>query len=144
MKKSIFILCILLICSSFDNKPYTSHSITINFDIASIEINDEGKKDLHSVAEFLKTYTKLKVQLEGHTDQTETKSEKEAMELSIKRAQVCKDYIVQQLKDIPKIEERILIKGFGYEQLSVPEKVNGKFVPFNQAINRRVEIRVIR
>ena len=142
MRKVVFVFFILLLCSSFN--PYTSRSITINFEIASTEINEEGKKDLRSVAEFLKAYTKVKVQLEGHTDQTETKNEEEAMELSINRAQVCKDYIIQQLKNIPKIEERILIKGYGYDQLSVPETVKGELLKKNREINRRVEIRVTR
>ncbi|WP_375559450.1 OmpA family protein [Bernardetia sp. OM2101] len=142
MKKNIFIFCILLICSSFNPCSYLIHRVY--FEIGSTEINEEGGKELFAVYSFLKTYPQFKIIFEGYTDQAEVLNKEEAMELSLKRTQVCKDYLIERMSDVYKIEEQIMVKGYGYEQLCVPETVKGEFLKKNREINRRVEIRVTR
>ncbi|WP_030917797.1 OmpA family protein [Streptosporangium amethystogenes] len=73
------------------------------------------------------------VRIEGHTDDQGTEAYNDA--LSLRRAQAVRQVLARQLSQVT-----FQAAGFGERQPKVPNAVQGRPVPENQAKNRRVEI----
>ncbi|GHF86938.1 OmpA family protein [Thalassotalea marina] len=87
---------------------------------------------LNDIAKVLTKYDKTLLSIEGHTDNTG--SDNYNQELSLKRANSVKSYLVQQSI----IESRLKVTGYGE---SMPIVAND--TAQNRALNRRVEIQII-
>jgi outer membrane protein OmpA-like peptidoglycan-associated protein len=104
------------------------------FEYNSAEVRESSKLDLMKLGFLIQTWTKSQVIVEGHTDTIGT--EEYNNELSLRRAQAIKDYIVSSLK----IDgSRIAARGMG-ESAPIADP-NG--TPETQGLNRRVVIRFI-
>ena len=105
----------------------------IQFKVASAELLAEGKTELDKVADLMKRYPKIEIELSGYTS-----SEGEAQmnrQLSLRRVESCRKY----LSDNGISEDRIATIGYG------PDKpVASNDNEANRAKNRRVELRVVK
>lgn len=108
----------------------------IVFDLDSAEIKPQEEKKLELIAEILKLYPDVKIEIQGHTDLSyrgpKVKSYEYNLQLSIQRAKNVKE----KLKQLGIPEERLFIKGYSYTKpiIPVPDAIRG-------AINRRVEFK---
>ncbi len=84
---------------------------------------------LDHVAEIMKSYPNLHVQIQGHTDNVGSKAYNDA--LSIRRAQAVKTYLID--KGIQ--AERLSLEGFGFSK-----PVASNSTAEGRALNRRVEL----
>ena len=89
--------------------------------------------ELDELVQMMKENTKIEIQLEGHTDNTG--SPKANLELSQKRVDAVKKYIVE--KGISK--NRVKTKAFGGSQ-----PLRNEMTPEAKAANRRVEMRILK
>jgi len=105
-------------------------TLRLNFDYKSAKVKKEYLAKIKKLAEFLKTHKKVKIEIDGYTDNVGSKSYN--LVLSKRRAEAVKDILVKQFKINP---DRIIIKGFGESYPLVPNTT-----PTNRALNRRVEI----
>jgi outer membrane protein OmpA-like peptidoglycan-associated protein len=92
-----------------------------------------SQKSMDQVIEVLKAYPSNKVVIAGHTDSSG--NEAKNIELSLKRAQSVRDYIVSKGID----EARLTVQGFGSKQ----EAASNATVA-GRALNRRVEIIILK
>jgi OmpA-OmpF porin, OOP family len=96
-------------------------------------IQSESFEELDEVVQMMKENTRMEIQLEGHTDNQG--SPKANMELSEKRVEAVKKYIVS--KGIQK--DRIKTKAFGGTQ-----PLKNEMTQEARALNRRVEMRILK
>jgi outer membrane protein OmpA-like peptidoglycan-associated protein len=115
------------------NELKNKNSVIINnifFDYDKYELKSESTPELKRLTEFLIKNSKLKVIIEGHTD--ETGSNEYNLKLSENRADAIKKYLFDNgIK-----EDRITIKGYGKTK-----PIASNDTEENRARNRRVEIR---
>ena len=102
----------------------------VYFDTDKSDIDYSGSVDLDKVIKKLLDYPDIKISVAGHTDSIASASYN--MNLSIKRANAVKHYLIQNKIDSNRIEA----EGFG---LTKPLRSNTTEV--GRAMNRRVEIR---
>jgi len=80
----------------------------------------------------MKAETDLRIVVEGHTDKVGT--EKYNLDLSLRRANAVKDYLVKKGIDSSRIET----KGFGWSVPAYPYQGTEKENP----LNRRIEVKI--
>jgi len=102
---------------------------TINFDENESRITEDSFDELNRLAEFLKKNPEVKIEVHGHTDKT--KNENFSLELSLKRAESVRKFLVSK-----GVKNKIDVKGYGF---SKPLKNTNGISP----TNRRVEVRII-
>ena len=105
-------------------------TLRINFDFNKADIKKIYYPEIEKVAIAMKNNPKLKIEIDGYTDNIG--SEEYNLKLSLKRAQAVKDLLVNKYGIDPK---RIIVKGFGEKYPLLPNTT-----PTNRALNRRVEI----
>ncbi|MFZ6008877.1 MAG: OmpA family protein [Bacteroidota bacterium] len=105
----------------------------IFFDVGKTDLKSESVAELEKIRELLTANAHLKVQINGHTDNTGAASANVA--LSLKRAQAVVDYLIQKGVDT----SRLSAKGYGSERplVSNDDESGGR------EINRRTEIEII-
>ncbi|MCS7204547.1 MAG: OmpA family protein [Leptospiraceae bacterium] len=110
----------------------------IFFDLDSAEIKPEELKKLQMIAEILKLYPNIRVEIQGHTDLSyrgpKERSYEYNLQLSIQRAKNVRDKLIEL--GIP--ENRLEIRGYSFTRplVPVPDAIRG-------AVNRRVEFKEI-
>jgi len=110
----------------------------IYFDYGKATLKEESKEVLDRIVEVMNENPTLEIELSGHTD---SKSSAEFnMKLSQQRADAAKEYIVS--KGIA--ESRIVAKGYGETRLLNKCKDNVPCSEEEHAINRRIEVKVIK
>lgn len=108
----------------------------ILFDLDKADIKPEEDKKLELIAEILKLYPNVKIEIQGHTDQSyrgpKEKSYEYNLQLSIQRAKNVKERLIKLGIE----ENRLIIKGYSFTKpiVPVPDPIRG-------AINRRVEFK---
>lgn len=107
-------------------------ALYINYDTNKTEIKPESRPILDEIFKLLTEHPKLKISIEGHTDNTGDKQYN--IQLSELRAKSILDYLVN--KGVS--STRLKSKGFGDTK---PIKENN--TEENKALNRRVELRKI-
>ncbi len=103
------------------------------FDVGKSELKQESVAELELIKLMLIDNSALKVQINGHTDNTGNAEANKS--LSLKRAQAVVDYLIQKGIDAT----RLSAKGFGSERplVSNDDEQEGR------EINRRTEIEVL-
>ncbi len=108
----------------------------IFFDLDSAVVKPSEIEKLKLISEILKKYSKIKIEIQGHTDLSyrgpKQKSYEYNLRLSIERANNVKKALIELGIE----ESRLLIKGYSYTKplVEVPDPIRG-------AINRRVEFK---
>jgi len=106
----------------------------IYFEFNKADIKPESYPVLDSIAEFLKEYPNVKVEIGGHTDSRG--SDAYNLKLSQARANAVRDYLIK-VHNIP--PDRLIAKGYGERRLIVyPEKTEEDYQK-----NRRVEFTIL-
>lgn len=105
----------------------------VNFEFDRAEIRPESIPILDENARLFKKYPELVVEIRGHTDSKGTAEYNE--ELSLRRAQSVKDYLVS----VGVKSERLIPKGIGFAK---PVATNDS--EFGRARNRRIEFFVLK
>jgi outer membrane protein OmpA-like peptidoglycan-associated protein len=105
----------------------------IFFDVGKSDLKGESLAELEKIKELLSSNDQLKVQINGHTDNTGNPANN--MALSLKRSQAVVQYLIEHGIDT----NRLQAKGFGSERplVSNDDEQEGR------AINRRTEIEII-
>jgi flagellar motor protein MotB len=111
----------------FDNIVFTKNG----------RINQSAVDEVAKIALFMTDLPYARLRIEGHVAKGEFNTTKEEYETSTLKALSVKDLLVIKYGIDP---VRIEVEGYGADRPSVPNTVNGKFNPANQAINRRVEV----
>lgn len=101
----------------------------VNFDYKKWDVKPQFNTNLDNIINILKRTPDLKIRIEGHTDNIG--SEKYNLELSEKRAQAIKDYLVGNGID----QTRITSVGYGFSR-----PIAGNDTKEGQALNRRAEL----
>jgi OmpA-OmpF porin, OOP family len=110
----------------------------VSFDSDKDDINKQTRQALEGLYKYLEQNPKVKVEVSGHTDNTG--SEQHNLELSQRRAEKIKTYLVE--KGISK--KRIKAIGYGESQPLAPnENPDGSDNPENRKMNRRTEIKIL-
>ena len=104
----------------------------ITFEFNKATLKPESFPVLDSIAEILLKNPKIKVEIQGHTDNIG--SEKYNLKLSQKRAEAVREYLI--FKGVA--PERLIAKGYGE---SKPIADNG--TEEGRALNRRVEFVIL-
>lgn len=104
----------------------------VNFEIDSDKLKAESKNVLDDAAETLKAHKNVRVEIQGHTDNTGDAAANQT--LSDRRAHVVKDYLVQRGVNTNRLEAR------GYGQ-TTPIADNNSNI--GRAQNRRIEFKVL-
>jgi len=104
----------------------------IQFRFASDTLTQKSKKVLDRIATLLQRYPDAKIEIAGHTDSDGAAARN--MQLSLKRAQSVKKYLIQ--KGIQ--PARLVAKGYGESRPLVKNDT-----PAHKRLNRRVEFSVI-
>lgn len=112
------------------NKAFILKGVVFEFD--STRLTEDAKKILDQVAETLKSYADVNVEIAGHTDSIGTDSYN--LGLSERRSIAVKDYLTGKGVDAA----RMTPNGYGETQ---PIETND--TAEGQSVNRRVELRVI-
>ncbi len=105
-------------------------TLRINFDFNKWNVKKIYYPQIKQIAKALKANPKLKIEIDGYTDNIGSKSYN--LKLSLKRAEAIKDVLVKTYKINP---QRIAVKGYGEEYPLVPNTTST-----NRALNRRAEI----
>jgi len=105
-------------------------TLRFNFDYQSAKVKQRYLDKIRKLAQFLKTYKRVKIEIDGYTDNMGSQAYNLA--LSRRRAEAVKDILVRRYHINP---SRIIVKGFGEKYPLVPNTT-----PQNRALNRRVEI----
>jgi len=105
-------------------------TLRFNFNYNSAKVRKEYYGKIQHLAAFLKRYPKVRIEIDGYTDNEGT--EEYNYLLSKKRAQAVRDILVNKFHISP---ARIVVKGFGNNNPLVPNTT-----PQNKALNRRVEV----
>jgi outer membrane protein OmpA-like peptidoglycan-associated protein len=103
------------------------------FDVGKSEIKNESLSELENIRELLVSNTFLKVQINGHTDNTGNAATN--MALSLKRAEAVVNFLIGKGVDTT----RLSAKGFGSQRplVSNDDETEGR------EINRRTEIEIL-
>lgn len=104
--------------------------LRFNFDFNKAKIKKIYYPQIAKIAKSLKSNPKLKIEIDGYTDNIGSK--KYNLKLSLKRAEAVKEILIRKYHISPK---RIKVKGFGENYPLLPNTTET-----NRAINRRVEI----
>lgn len=105
----------------------------IAFESGSADMTDESRERLDQLAAFLRAHPELdQVEVQGHTDDVGSKENN--MELSQRRAETVRDYLVQQ----GIASDRLAAEGYGPTQPLVPN-----ISETNRRKNRRVDFKVV-
>lgn len=105
----------------------------IFFEVGKFALKDQSVSEVHKVEELLLKNPQLKVQINGHTDNTGNAAANK--DLSLKRANAVVDFLVKKGID----KSRVSAKGYGSERpiVSNDDEQGGR------EINRRTEIEVV-
>lgn len=105
----------------------------IFFDVGKSELKNSSVAELEKIQELLKSNDKLKVQINGHTDNTGNAATNKV--LSLKRASAVVEYLVSKGIDA----NRVSAKGFGSDRpiVSNDDEQGGR------EVNRRTEIEIV-
>lgn len=105
----------------------------IYFRSGSTSLNDEAVKVIDLVVALFEDYPELKLEIGGHTDNKEARSNR--MEIALQRAEIVKSQLVNQGISA----DRIITKGYGATDplASNDDEEDGR------ELNRRIEVRVI-
>jgi OOP family OmpA-OmpF porin len=104
----------------------------VNFGTDSEKLTEDSRDTLDKVAESLKAYPDVRVEIGGHTDARNSNSYN--LDLSQRRAESVKSYLVQQGVDPSQLE----VKGYGESKPIASNKTVA-----GMAKNRRVELKKI-
>jgi len=99
------------------------------FDFDKSVIKSEAFDFLNQIVDVLKTYPRINVKVQGHTDSIGTKEYNDA--LSIRRAQAVKTYLMNRGIH----GDRMTLEGFNFSKPVAPNST-----PEGRALNRRVEL----
>jgi outer membrane protein OmpA-like peptidoglycan-associated protein/tetratricopeptide (TPR) repeat protein len=104
----------------------------IFFDVGKSELKQESLAELEKIKQLLLSNTQLKVQINGHTDNSGNAATNQV--LSLKRAEAVVQYLIEHGIETP----RLSAKGFGSEKplVSNDDEAEGR------EINRRTEIEI--
>ncbi len=105
-------------------------TLRINFDFNKATVKKIYYPQIKKVAEILKANPKLKIEIDGYTDNIG--NPKYNLKLSLRRAEAIKNILVKVYHINPK---RIVVKGYGEKYPLVPNTT-----ATNRALNRRAEI----
>ena len=105
----------------------------VQFDYKKWDVKPQFNSNLDNIDNILKKNSGLKIRIEGHTD--DIGSMKYNIDLSGKRAQAIKDYLVNKGID----PSRITTTGLGYAQ-----PIADNDTPKGRALNRRAEIILVK
>ena len=105
----------------------------IFFDVGKFNLKDQSVSEIQNVQELLTKNPELKVQINGHTDNTGDAASNKS--LSLKRANAVVDYLISKGVD----QNRVSAKGYGSERpiVSNDDESGGR------EVNRRTEIEVV-
>lgn len=113
-----------------DDLTKTGKSILyINFDVDKATLTADGNNIVNEIAEGLKNNPSLKINIEGHTDDSGDKTQNK--KLSMQRSEA----VVSALQSKGITKDRLVAKGFGAEKPLVSNDTEE-----NKAKNRRVEL----
>jgi OOP family OmpA-OmpF porin len=101
----------------------------VQFDFDKAIVKPAYSDDIKKVADVMQKYPNLNILIEGHTCNVGGKEYN--LNLSGRRAEAVKDYLVKQFKIAP---ERVASKGFGFAQPVADNKTKE-----GRAKNRRIE-----
>lgn len=104
----------------------------LRFAVNTAVIQDTATEELQQLVNYLKINPNYHILIEGHTDNSGV--EKKNANLSIKRANAVKQYLIQQ--EIP--AQRITTKGWGASQPIAPNNTSQ-----GRALNRRTTFKII-
>ena len=104
----------------------------IQFEQGNSDLLDNAKTELDKVAEWMKKYPKLTIELSGHT--SNEGDQEENRKLSEDRVIICKEYIARQVRGS---NERIKTIGYGSTRPRVQNNSEE-----NRKKNRRVELKI--
>ena len=104
----------------------------INFETNSFELNEKVEFILSGLIDYLKDNPKVKIEIQGHTDDVGNNSNN--LELSKNRAKAVKDYITSKGIEA----SRLTSKGFGETKPKLPNSSE-----YNRSLNRRTEFMVV-
>jgi OmpA-OmpF porin, OOP family len=110
-------------------------SVVLNnifFPTGSYALEDKSKTELDKIVNFLKLNSKVTIEFGGHTD--DVGSDKDNLELSLKRAKSVYEYIIS--KGIP--AARLKYKGYGETKPVAPNDSEE-----NRQMNRRIEFKIL-
>lgn len=110
----------------------------IYYDFDKYAIRKDAEPELMKVVEFMNKVGDVNVQMQAHTD-SRGKADYN-MQLSVKRANAARDYLMQQGVD----KERLSARGFGKTQLLNLCADGVKCTEEEHQLNRRTEFKVIR
>lgn len=110
----------------------TNTRLLIFFDFDKFELKGESIPEIERLIEYLRDYPKVKMLIEGHTDDVGTDQYND--KLSLDRANSVKDYLVSAGLD----KNRIKTEGIGKRRPIVKETTDAA-----RAKNRRVEVKII-
>jgi len=105
----------------------------IFFDVGKFNLKDQSVSEVQKVQELLTKNPQLKVQINGHTDNTGDAASNKS--LSLKRANAVVDYLISKGVD----QSKVSAKGYGSERpiVSNDDESGGR------EVNRRTEIEVV-
>ena len=109
-------------------------TMKVFFDVDKWDLKPESHAALAEAAKILTENPEIRVEIQGHTDSTESEVYNER--LSEKRAQAVVDYLVQNLKIDP---ARLTPKGYGETKPAAPNETEE-----GRAANRRVEFVILK
>ena len=100
----------------------------INFDQSSDALLTDGKIELNTIADFMDEYPSVVIEISGHTSDEGVR--KDNIDLSERRAEACKKYLIKHgIKS-----DRIKTRGIGPDQP----------ISTNKGLNRRVEFKIVK
>lgn len=114
-------------------KRFTGTIRGINFGLNSARIRRGSYRTLNAAAKVLKDYPSLSLRIRGHSDSTGKRAYN--LELSGKRAEAVKDYLVAQGVDTQRLETA----GVGPD-----EPIGNNRLASGRALNRRIEFQIIK
>lgn len=104
----------------------------VTFELDSADLTAESRPVLARIAEDLKKYQRLRVEVQGHTDSSG--SDAYNLKLSERRARAVRDYLISQGVASSQVEAR----GYGETQ-----PIASNATPEGRAMNRRVVMKVL-
>ena len=104
----------------------------IQFEQGNSDLLPDAETELNKVADWMKKYPKLTIELSGHT--SNEGDQEENRKLSEDRVIICKEYIARQVRGS---NERIKTIGYGSTRPRVPNNSEE-----NRKKNRRVELKI--
>jgi OmpA-OmpF porin, OOP family len=110
----------------------TSVLKNIFFDVDQYVLKEKSKTELGEVIKFLKDNEQIKMEIEGHTDNTGSAAHN--LELSTNRAKSVYDFLIKA--GVPK--DRLQYKGYGASKPKVENTTEE-----GKQLNRRIEFRIL-